>query len=71
MTTDNTNAPARWNKTDEGYVITEPKWGANITFHTKESKTDDELNYLLGFFYQNTKSPLMKGGNYMMIVPSP
>lgn len=69
MTTDNPKTPARWQKTDAGYTLTEPKWGANITFHSKESKTEKELDELLRFFYENTKTPLRKGGNYMLLQP--
>jgi hypothetical protein len=70
MATQNENAPRHWIRTDVGYTITEPKWGAIIAFHTDKVKSRDELDYLLRFFYANNETPLRKGETYTWIVPS-
>jgi hypothetical protein len=62
---------AKWTKTPEGYGITDPKWGANLTLVTDRAMSDKQLADFLDWLYKNSSAPLPRGGNYSLFPMGP
>ena len=61
----------KWTKTDDGYAIVDPKWGANLKLVTDKVISDSDLESFLQWVYRNTKDPLRRGGNYELFPMGP